>query len=165
MRRHAVTERDWSERAMELRREFDATFAKAPLESATVSQDFLMIRVSGEPFAIRVRDIGRVTSASQILAVPTRRATVLGVVAIRGVIVAVHSLARLLGHASNDMPKWIAIAAGTETTGLAFDELERFVRIHNASEERVLVHDGLARPIVDVAAILESIHTKRKSEA
>lgn len=160
-----MNERDWSVRASDLRRDFDATFAKTPLDIAVATHDFLMIRVSGEPFAMRVRDVGRVgrvTGTSQILAVPTRRATVLGVIAIRGVVVAVHSLASLLGHLSKDSPKWIAIAAGAETTGLAFDELEKFVRIHDAGKERVLVHDGLARPIVDVAAILESINIKKK---
>jgi chemotaxis signal transduction protein len=145
-----------STRAAELRRAFDESFARAPDVARETTEDFLLARVGGDPFALRVSDFARIVAAPRVIAVPSRRATVLGVAAIRGVVVSVHSLAVLLGYeASASAPKWIALTR-VDTIGLAFGELDRVVRAP-ATRERALTQEGITRPVVDVTALVERI--------
>lgn len=158
-----MNRRDVAERAADMRRAFDATFARAPETSSARTEDFLLVHVAGDPFAMRVADFARVAGAPKIVAVPSRSATVIGVASMRGAIVSVHSLARLLGYdAPLDGARWIALARAADTIGFAFAALDRFARVES-TEERVLVTDGVARPIVDVAALVAKIKAYEKT--
>lgn len=150
---------DFSTRAAVLRQQFDATFAALPSPASEAMEDFLAVRVAGDPFALRVADLARLGNAPAIVHVPSRRSSVVGIAAIRGVLVSVHSLAALLGHArrdEGDALAWIALARAADTIALAFEKLERFVRVPMGTAG-VLVESGITRPIVDVGAVIDTI--------
>jgi hypothetical protein len=147
------------DRATALRRAFDESFAAAPIERE-LTEDFLAIRVAGEPFAFRMTDIARVAEAPKIVGVPSVRASVLGVAAIRGALVSVHSLAALLGYANaSSRHAWIALLQGVEATSVAFDALDGFVRAPRGKLD-VLRSGEVSRPIVDIGKVIASIRSQ-----
>lgn len=148
------------ERAAALRRAFDAAFAAPPAGARDAMQDFLAIRVAGDPFAVRVASVSRLAAIPKIVSVPSQRRSVLGVAAIRGALVSVHGLAALLGYASDGGDaRWIAIA-GNEMVGLAFHELDGFLRVPAGTKDAI-ASDGITRPIIDIDTVLETITTGR----
>lgn len=148
------------QRALALRRAFDATFAAPPADAQGAMEDFLAIRIAGHPHAISVAHVARLVTTPKIVHVPSGRPAVLGVAAIRGALVSVHSLAILLGYPGDAQPRWIAVAAGLDAVGLAFDELDGFLRVAKGAKGAIGA-GGVTRPIVDVGAVLETITTGR----
>ena len=149
----------FEDRAATLRRAFDATFAAQPPGMRAQTEDFLAIRVAGDPFAMRVSSVLRLAAAPKIVPVPSRRPAVLGVAAMRGALVSVHSLAVLLGYARDaGADRWIALANEGEMVGLVFHELDGFLRVPKGAVGAI-GGDGVTRAIVDMRAILETITT------
>ena len=151
------------DRAAALRRAFDESFAAAPPPAAPPTEDFLSVRVAGDPYALRLSDVARVSAAPKIVAVPSRRLAVLGVAAVRGALVPMYSLAALLGcDAGRASHRWVALAAGDEVVGLAFDGIDGFVRARRGTTG-ALDGGGATRPIVDVIALVRAIQTGRSN--
>lgn len=148
-------------RADALRRAFDEGFAAPPTE-AQATEDFLAVRLGGDPHAIRVTDLARVTAAPKIVPLPSRSAAIVGLASVRGALVVVHSLARVLGYADVEAPSWIALAGGADALGLGIDSLEGFLRRPRGAE-RVLEAGGVTYAIVDVRAVVETILTGRSN--
>jgi chemotaxis signal transduction protein len=149
-----------------LRVEFDAAFARParPPEQDVVA--LLALRVGGEPVAIRVAETAGLVAARRIEPVPSRRAELLGICGVRGQIVPVFSLARLLGRVEEGEPRWIVlVGTGAERIGLSAAEFERHLRVPTAEIRPaapgggadVLHADGEARPILSIQAIWRDI--------
>ena len=115
------------ERAVELRLAFDRGFA-APLRiEAAATQDLLAIRVSAEPYAIRLSEITGLFVDRKFTRVPGGNAALLGVAGFRGALVPVYSLRTLLGHPGTHAPRWLVIAAAAPVA-LAFEGFEGHLR-------------------------------------
>src|ERR1700694_1468677 len=85
----------------EMRRLFDESFSLASPEQQRAPEPMLAITLEGERFALRVHEIGGLAlSKEKVVPVPTRVPELLGLTGIRGVVVPVFSLARLLGFDS-----------------------------------------------------------------
>lgn len=154
----------------ELRRTFDRTFAAPPAARAETSERMIAIRVAGESFMLRGDHTTGLFKASRIVPLPSRIPELLGIAAVRGVLVPVFSLQALLNvppHGGTAF--WLALANREAPVALAFDELEGQVEVARAclySEERAaprqhiggLVRVGSAvRPVIDVPTILQAI--------
>ncbi|MEY4543834.1 MAG: hypothetical protein RL685_29 [Pseudomonadota bacterium] len=85
-------------RLRSLRSEFDQSFAHARQSLDTATIDFLLIRVAGEPYALRLTEVAALESDRVITPVPSAHRALLGVAGLRGSLVAVFDLAQLLGH-------------------------------------------------------------------
>jgi chemotaxis signal transduction protein len=135
-----------TDRAAELRRAFDRSFADQARGDTAATDDLLAIRIGSEPYAIRVSEISGLFADRRITPVPSRAQALLGVGGFRGVIVPVYSLAALLGHPMTAAPRWIVIASGLPVA-LAFDVLDGHLRV---SRDRMLGReaDGQARKYV-----------------
>jgi chemotaxis signal transduction protein len=121
-----------------LRREFDGSFALPPREIATDLVDLLAIRVGERALALRVSELSAVATGRRLLEVPSRNAELLGLVGIRGALVAVLDLAALLGEAkAGETPRWVALCAGEEQLALGFHALEGHLRLPEAALEAV----------------------------
>jgi chemotaxis signal transduction protein len=157
-----------AERASDLRRAFDRSFAEAPRRDTTVAQDVLAITVSGHRFAIRLSEIAGLFGDKKITPVPARSPTLLGIAGFRGAAVPVHDLRRLFGLPGTGLPRWLVIAAAAPIA-LAFDGFDGQLRLsrdavasHEGGVARAYVHEivrarGHARAIVDIAVVLETI--------
>ena len=158
--------------AAELRRAFDASFASAGVFEAEATIDLLGVVVAGEAFALRVADVSAVVKPKKIVRVPSRRPALLGLAGIRGNLCAVYGLAALLGRPRGlSAPRWIAVARGSDTIALAFDEVFGFLRARasdlSAAAEggaphvsRIVRAGDTSRSIVDVSEIVLSLQSE-----
>ena len=159
MRSFAVSDHS---RAALLRRDFDAAFALPPPASTIATEDFLAIRVGEDAYAIRVSNIARLIAAPKIIPLPSKRPAVLGVAAIRGALVSVHSLPTLLGHPASISHRWLTLVESRDMIALAFDDLDGFLRLPKGADGAIEAN-GITRSILDVRAVLEMITGKAGS--
>ena len=152
---------DWNARLVALRRAFDETFTNQP-DERPATEDFLAIRVAEEPFALRLTGIERLAEGAKIVSVPSSRPCVLGVASVRGTVVAVHSLAVLLGYAPGPAT-WLAVVHGLDVA-VAFDALEGFLRAPRGTSGALRI-DGTARPILDMNDIVRMMTTGESGQA
>jgi purine-binding chemotaxis protein CheW len=157
--------------AAELRAAFDAAFARpaeAPVRDAVA---LLALRAGGEPVALRVLETAGILAARPIVPVPSPRPELLGIAGIRGAVVPIYSLARLLGRADDGAPRWIVLAAaGAERIGLAVAAFERHVVVPAAQlrpaargggaeghAPELLQEEGGATPVLSVPSLVRAI--------
>ena len=118
-------------KATELRNAFDRARA-VPLSTGAVEQveGLLSIRVSGNPYAIRVSEISGLANDRKVVAFPSSIPELLGVAGIRGGLVSVYSLAALLGYGREaDQARWLILCEAEEPVGLAFSAFEGYLRV------------------------------------
>ena len=161
----------------ELRREFDAGFARPVREAAEVSVELLAIRVAGSPYALRITELGGVSAGHRITAVPSSHATLLGLLGVRGALVPVFDLARLLGESAGDeAPRWVALSRGEQPLGLAFATVEGHLPVVASAlttgaaagrglAEHVVRFEGGLRPVVSVAKVASLLRDQSGPEA
>lgn len=160
------TEGDLDDRLAAMRREFDEAFALPVEDSRLPMIQVLRITLAGQPYAIRVGDLGGIEVDRKVVPVPSALPGVLGVCAVRGRLVAVHDLAVLLGlDARARGRRCIALNRDVEAIGLAFDGLDgaanvpaRDVESIEGSDEeassREVLRIGADRvPVIDLASI------------
>lgn len=151
----------WSKvSAAELREQFDRSFSEARTASP-VLHDVLAVQVAGQPYAIRLSEIGGLFVDRPLAPLPASGAAVLGLAGFRGAIVPVFDLGILLGHPTSAAPRWIVIAAKAPI-GLAFDGFDGHLRVpHDAIAPRLsadptghvvdVVRDhGMLRPVIAI---------------
>ncbi len=111
-------------RAAEMRRDFDAAFARPArqLDSADDGFDVLELRLGDERCLFALREIGEVVARPVLTAVPTASPTLLGLTLSRdGTVVAVHDLAALLGRTAGRAARWMVIPKAEPALGIAFE--------------------------------------------
>jgi chemotaxis signal transduction protein len=140
-----------NERVAALRDAFDRTFASPPVSPAEVLDSLIEIRISGDPYGLRVADIQEIAKDRKIVPLPSAVPHLIGLAGIRGGLVPIYSLAALLGYARGaDAPRWLALCGREEPVGLAFDELDGYVRVTAGSAET-------ARPVIDVGSVIAKV--------
>ncbi|MEO8844933.1 MAG: chemotaxis protein CheW [Kofleriaceae bacterium] len=140
-------------RADELRAAFDRGFAEAPAVVAGAGYELLRIELGGEPYVVPLADVMSLHVDLRIVAVPATVPTLLGVIALRGAIVAVYDLRALLGLATTRAPRWIVLANGA---GFAFDGFAGHVRVDDVVVRGVVELAGRLHPIVDLKGLLHA---------
>lgn len=158
--------------ADDLRSAFDAGFAYPSRATERDAVALLALRVAGAPVAVRVLETGGLMPVRPIVPVPGRRPELLGVAGVRGALVPVYSLARLLGRAEDDPPRWIVLAANAagDRVGLAVATFERHLLVPSgelrpaaptgaaaAHAPELLYDDGTACPVLSVPSLLRTI--------
>lgn len=161
-------------RSASLRRAFDQSFAAPPPEASQGLEDLLRIRVAGDPYAIRLRDIAGVVARRKIVPVPGGTPALLGSAGIRGGIVPVFALAVLLGYEqAADVPSWAVLCGPDEPIALAFPELEGYSRlphscIHQDNNLRHASHhvsevaeiEAECHPIISIPLVVATIRNR-----
>jgi chemotaxis signal transduction protein len=136
------------QRLIAFRRGFDQAFATAPITSVETFEDLLAVRVAGDAYALRVREITGLVASGKIVPLPSKRSELLGIAGNRGSLVAVYSLAALLGYRADSKPTpWLALAGGSEPIGLGFEAFEGFLRVRSGDMHEARPTEG-ARPHV-----------------
>ena len=157
--------------AEDLRRRFDATFASPPPAPAGELVALLAIKVGGDPYALRILEIGGLSEARKIVRVPGARGGVLGLAAHRGVVVPVFDLAAAIGYErSGGAPRWLVLSPGTAPVAFAFEEFEGYFElpldqlrlgagspIPGSHTREVLRDRGVVRGVVSLAAVMGGV--------
>lgn len=133
-----------------LRAAFDQGFAAAPAPPPQPSERLLAIQVAGVPYAVMLGEVASLLVDRAITPLPSAAATCLGVTAISGTMIPVHSLAALLGHdAGARPPRWMFCIAGAQVA-LAFDGFEG--QLHVPQDAIAPVQPGMAHPYLAASA-------------
>lgn len=123
-----------SGKVAELRRHFDSSFALPLTASAPDLEDVLLVRVGGDGYAIRLRELAGLVARRPIVPVPSPASGLLGLAGIRGEIVPVFGLSSLLGYGDDaETPPWLVLSAGPGSLAFGFFAFEGFVRLPKAS--------------------------------
>jgi len=163
-----------NDKAAEMRRLFDASFACSRPPHLTAPERMLAISVGGEAFAVRVTETsGLAALEGEILPVPSDAPELLGLIGRRGAVVPVFSLAALLGCPSHDRdPKWLLFCRGETPIGLAFERLEHQfgadpaeIYALEASRKQSYVHETVRdgaklRSVIGLVALAERIRAR-----
>ncbi len=158
-------------RAETLRREFDEAFARVAGRQDTPVEDLLAIRVSGDPYALRLAECAGLFVDRTVTPLPTPVPELLGLAGFRATLVPVYDLRALLGYPRGESPRWMVSATGRAVVALAFDAFEAHVRVESASlvaddtpaqrhAPRLARLPGGARPLLSVPSLLEAIEAR-----
>ena len=163
-----------NERAAELRRAFDRSFALAPpTESETaVVENLLTVRVGPHAYVLRLAEVSGLFADKQVTWLPSAVAELLGIAGLRGAVFPVYDLGMLLGCARADRPRWLLVTAAAPV-GLAFDGFDGYLTLPSdaiipdiRAEARqrhvreVVRTVDLTRPLISLASVLESIKNR-----
>jgi chemotaxis signal transduction protein len=154
-----------SQTAAQLRQDFDAAFAEAPVARDDRLQRVTAIATADALLAVAVESLSGVHRLPSIVRLPGAHPSVAGLATIEGAFVPVFGLAAILGQ-TDDLAacRWLALCHGRRI-GLAF---VRFDGVANARlpeaasarrqplASRILV-DGIERTLIDIAPIVERI--------
>jgi chemotaxis signal transduction protein len=159
-----------AQRAAELRREFDRSFAVSPAVEDSAKHDLLAIRLGEQHFALRLSDIAGLFADKKITPIPGASEFLLGIAGFRGAIAPVYDLERLLGYPGSPAPRWLVVAAAAPV-GFAFSAFAGQLRVGAAAitpQQRddvrgltsgVVQAAGAQRPIIEITRALKAIHT------
>jgi purine-binding chemotaxis protein CheW len=161
-----------SQRLDQLRTAFDRGFALPPAAAPEVPENLLTIRVAGERFALRAADLIGLQGRRRIVPLTGAAPELLGIAGVRGRLLPVYSLARLLGIAAADIDegRWLALCGNADTAlALAFSHFDG----HRQPPRNSLLAtpagksgsnlleavalDGATVPIVNPAALIRQI--------
>jgi purine-binding chemotaxis protein CheW len=123
------------------------------------------VRAANEQYALRVEEVLEVAELGEITPVPGANASVMGVRNLRGQVVPVLNLARVLDVPDSAAPQRIVIAGDSDRkAALAVDEVIGVEELPTPSEEVASSHvvgaalaDGSLVGVVDVPSILDAI--------
>lgn len=161
-------------RAAELRQAFDRSFALPPAQASREVEDLLIVRVKGDPYAIRLREIVGVVAKRTIVSVPASAPGLCGLVGLRGDIVPVFGLSSILGYGDDaDSPPWMVLCGAEDPIALGFSELEGYVRLPKSSlhadenlraacqyVNEIAATDAGARPVIGLPLVVASIRNR-----
>jgi chemotaxis signal transduction protein len=148
--------------AAELRELFDESFSQAPSSEPTALEELLLVRVHDNQLALRLGQIAGVLRCPPLTALPSANPALLGLTGVRGALVAVYSLARLMGGqpaaSSNGS---IVLCASDRSVALLFDELIGVVSVASeavhTAETKMPVNTGELVTIGNMNHIVISI--------
>jgi purine-binding chemotaxis protein CheW len=154
--------------AVELREQFDRSFAQPPSPVAAATENLLLLRAGGRELALRVSEISAVRRCPAFTPLPGGAATLLGVGAAQGRLLGIHSLAALIGEAPDSSHlRWIVIC--DEAVALAFDELEGLARVaasaihrgpEGGSTQELVELPGSRRELISLTHHLDRIRAR-----
>lgn len=134
--------------AAELRAAFDGAFAEAPL-AIVPHVDVIAIRAGGEPCAFARTDIAALRTDLDIVALPTRSPSLLGVAQHRGNVIPIWDLGWVLHGVHTRPARWCAVLRD-ETRAVAFDGFAAHVRAP-APLGAMLEHGGEIYRVLELA--------------
>lgn len=162
--------------ALQLRQDFDRSFADAARVERGDALDILAVRIATEGYALRAGEVAGLFKDRVVTPVPSATPELLGLAGLRGSVVPVYDLRVLLGHTRGERPRWLVLAAGPEVVGLGFDGFEGQFRVPreqiatagpDVAQTKVgqAVRTGdVLRRIVDVPALVEAIKGRVRRE-
>lgn len=161
-------------KAAELRQAFDLSFALPPPQASQEVEDLLTIRVAGDPYAIRLRDIAGIVEGRRVIPVPAVTLDLLGLAGIRGDVISVFGLASILGYGqAPGSPRWMILCGAEEPIALAFSDFEGYLRLPKSSlhadenlrttrqyVNQVASTDAGARAVISIPLVVATIRNR-----
>lgn len=163
--------------ATRLRADFDAAFARDHATDAPAVLDLLVIRVANQPYALKLAEVLAVHADRKLVAAPSSRAELLGLVGVRGVVAPVYDLAQLLGYPPERGARWLAQVRASAPFVVAFARVDQHLRApladltpaQAATVSSALSHESLRTssgplPVIDLHAIFQNVTRRAAPE-
>lgn len=160
------------ERVAELRDQFDDAFTR-PLESAEVpTQKLLAIVAGGSRFALRLDEIHGIFPLPAVTLLPDSPPGLLGIAGLRGRLISVHQLARLVGSGPDSGAgplRWLVLPRSDDPLGLAIEGIDAYLSVPTAAIFpiqggaaadpciAILTHGDVTRRLLSVPALVAAI--------
>ncbi|HEX3409495.1 MAG TPA: chemotaxis protein CheW [Candidatus Binataceae bacterium] len=115
----------------DLRSAFDRSFEAAPVERDHELVHLLVVRIGAARFALKVNDLAGLARAEKVVPIPSKDPTLLGLAGLKGRIVAVYSLAALIGNAElvKVAERWLVMCRSEDRLALSFTAAEGTVMV------------------------------------
>jgi chemotaxis signal transduction protein len=169
-------------RAEHLRRAFDRAFSEAPSTAAVLTEDFLAVQAGATAYAVRLAEIAGLSADRPIQPLPGPVPEFLGLVGIRGSLLAVYDLAGLLGHpAAGAAGRWLLLTGTTPVIAVAVTAFEGHLRVSRRDVSRaegfaatagrgphlagVVRVDDAVRPIINLASVVDALARRVRDAA
>lgn len=156
-----------SQTAEQMRRTFDEAFAVPPAPARREETRYLAVRVGGATYGIPMGELAGIYHQRKVVAVPGGHGAMLGIAGIQGRLVAVYSLAKLLGVAE-EPSSWLAVCQGASGLALGVVGMEgQFSApaeaLHAPAEGMAHLAGSLRRGagvvhVLNLASIIQRIH-------
>ena len=106
----------------ELKRSFDLTFQQPLVECGQELVHLLIVRVGTARFALKVADLAGLARAQTVVPIPGSDSGLLGIAGLKGRMVAVHSLAAMIGspELSTEQNRWMVLCRCDKEIAFAF---------------------------------------------
>jgi chemotaxis signal transduction protein len=167
---------DIVETTASLKRAFDSAFASPPAACRPDHVSLIAIRVAGAPYALRTSEITALAADRKLVPVPGATSSLRGLAGFHGRVIAVYSLASLLGQAEHSDPEnWLVRCAADPSLGLSFESFEGYIGLDKSSlhqlplGERTNKHcheffraASSVRAVLDLASLLATIQSQLK---
>ncbi len=139
-------------RVEELRAEFDASFAAVPAPGRADRVALLSLRAGGELVALRVLEVSGLFKARTIVPVPSARPELVGLCGVRGAVLPVYGLARLLRIPEEPgAARWMVLAGPRDgPVALAFGGLEGHLVVAAEELQRAAPGQVAVRHVAEV---------------
>jgi chemotaxis signal transduction protein len=126
---------------------------------------YAQLRLATEAYAVPICNVVEIVSLGDLAAVPGARPEILGVRNLRGQILPVIDLARLLGLNAAAPPRQLLVAeSGSITAGFAIDEVSHVGELPDPTEGAesdfllgTMIHAGQLLAVIDVPRIFSSL--------
>jgi purine-binding chemotaxis protein CheW len=159
------------DRAAALRQAFDGGFAEARATDTRGADHLLTLSVGGDPYALRIDEIASLAVDRRIRPLPSPIPELAGIVGLRGAILPVYDLARLLGYPAAGGARWLAVMAAAPIA-VAFAAFDGYV-VRPGGSIAYEAADGdsrhvrsvaraadFVRPVISLESVLEAIRRR-----
>jgi purine-binding chemotaxis protein CheW len=159
------------DRAAAMRAEFDRGFAEPRQVERLDSDHLLALSVGGDPYALRMEEIASVAVDRRIVPLPGPLPEFAGIAGLRGAIVPVYDLARLLGYPGDGRARWLAVLSAAPVA-VAFAAFDGYIVRPGGSitfeaaggdsrHVRVVARAAdFVRPVISLASVVEAIRQR-----
>jgi purine-binding chemotaxis protein CheW len=144
--------------AGKLRADFDGAFAVAPEGSPDLAR-FIAVRLGTAAYVVPLSELRSIARLTTVTPAPSSRRELLGIVPVRGAVLAVLDLAPLLGHPPQPSPRWLVTVR--DRLAFAVDHVDGYIAVPRAAiaADVVALADG-PRPILRLQKIADSLAGK-----
>lgn len=162
----------FARRLAALRQQFDTSFAEPRITSAAPQHKLLAIQLGAGRFALRLEETAGIHACPKVVPLPAATNGLLGIVGVRGRLLAVYRLATLLGVDPGSAPlRWLVVARTDDQLAFAVDSIEAYLHVGEAElyprtahvapgdefYRELLSFDSSLRPVISISALVAAI--------
>jgi len=159
------------DRAAAMRDAFDGSFAQARVVDRLDQHRLLALSLGGDPYALRMEEIASLAVDRRVTPLPSPVPEFAGIAGLRGAILPVYDLARLLGYPSVGRARWLTVLSAAPVAvafatfdgylvrpggSIAFEAADG----HSPHVRVVARAEDFVRPVISLESVLEAIRRR-----
>jgi chemotaxis signal transduction protein len=158
---------------LRLKQEFDSSFERDVMPPVD-TVDIMYILVATRRFALGIKEVSGLAKLEKLVAIPSRAEAFAGVTGLRGEVLPVYDIGKMLGLDSGREPlRWmVTVSAQGQMLAVGFAAMVGYGRIAKSSIEGgsatslvkgTVLYQGERVGLIDVQAVVGRIHTEAEN--